>query len=89
MDVITSRHGLPAISPTQPLQSVDVNKLSYELTLELERLTQLFTVDTQKLKLISKRFEAELQDGLDKYGSNIVCDCDCYTSVLSLLYGSL
>ena len=63
MDTITSVHGLAPVYPTQPLESADVDKLSYNLTLELERLTQLFTVDTQKLKEISKRFEEELQDG--------------------------
>lgn len=64
MDTITSVHGLDPVYPTQPLQSADVNKLSYELTLELERLRQLFTVDGQKLKEISKRFEEELQEGV-------------------------
>jgi hypothetical protein len=63
MDTITSMHGLAPVYPTQPLQSVDINKLSYELTLELERLRQLFTVDAQKLKEISRRFEEELQEG--------------------------
>ena len=63
MDTITSIHGLAPVYPTQPLQSADINKLSYELTLELERLSQLFTVDAQKLKEISRQFEYELQDG--------------------------
>lgn len=63
MDTLTSQHGLASIYPTQPLDSADVDQLSYHLTLELERLTQLFTVDSQKLKEISKRFEEELQAG--------------------------
>lgn len=63
MDTLTTQHGLSPVYPTQPLQSADVDKLSYNLTLELERLTQLFTVDSQKLKQISKKFEEELQDG--------------------------
>lgn len=64
MDLVTSKHGLAPIYPTQPLDAYDVNKLSYDLTLELERLTQLFTVDAQKLKEISQKFEKELQDGM-------------------------
>ena len=63
MDIITARHGLAPVYPTQPFHNVDVNKLSYELTLELERLRLLFEVDTQKLKEISNRFERELQEG--------------------------
>ena len=63
MDILTNKHGLAPVYPTQPLQAFDINKLSYDLTLELERLTQLFTVDAQKLKEISQKFEKELQDG--------------------------
>lgn len=63
MDTITTAHGLAPVYPTQPLQSADVDKLPYNLTLELERLIQLFTVDSQKLKEISRKFEEELQDG--------------------------
>ena len=63
MDVLTNKHGLAPVYPTQPLQEFDINKLSYNLTLELERLSQLFTVDAQKLKEVSRKFEQELQDG--------------------------
>ena len=63
MDIFTSRHGLAALKPTLPIHDHDVDSLSYELTLELERLRQLFTVDAQKLKEISRRFGEELQDG--------------------------
>ena len=64
MDVITSQHGLAPLNPTQPMSYDDINKLSSELIIELERLRQDFTVDDEKLKEISKRFEDELQDGV-------------------------
>ncbi|OAG42666.1 hypothetical protein AYO21_02949 [Fonsecaea monophora] len=38
---------------------------------ELRRLEQLFTVDTATLKKITDRFGEELEDGLQKHGSNV------------------
>jgi hypothetical protein len=73
MDTLTSKHGLVSIAPLQPIDRADINSLSPELKRELDRLQGEFNVDTKKLKEISRRFEVELQDGLDRYGANIVC----------------
>ena len=63
MDTLTSKHGLAALKPSQPIDQADVETLSPELQQELDRLQDLFTVDVEKLKQISQRFEEELQDG--------------------------
>lgn len=46
--------------------------LSGELQVELEKLEELFTVNTEKLKQITKRFQEELEEGLQENGKNIV-----------------
>lgn len=61
MDIITSRHGLAKLTSTSDAN--DTNPLSPELQTELESLEKIFTVDTAKLKEISKRFGEELQEG--------------------------
>ena len=58
MDTMTSRHGLSTVISTS-----DAAPLTPELRKELEALEQIFTIDTAKLKQISKRFEEELQEG--------------------------
>lgn len=64
MEMFTGRHGLAPLKPVDPIDSDDiVDNLTYELTLELERLRKVFTVDAEKLKEISRRFEEELQEG--------------------------
>ena len=64
MEIFTGRHGLAPLKPVDPIDKDDiVDALTYELTLELERLRQVFTVDAKKLKEISRRFEQELQEG--------------------------
>jgi hexokinase len=72
MDTLTSKHGLISMQPSQPMHESDIESLPFELRRELERLQEEFWVSTEKLKEISQRFEQELQDGLDKYGANIV-----------------
>ena len=63
MDLFTSKHGLSALRPTQPMGHDDLRLLSPELIIELDKLEKLFTVDADKLKEIVQRFEEELQDG--------------------------
>jgi hypothetical protein len=72
MDTLTSKHGLSSVNPSLPVYQHEVEALPPDLRQELERLEKEFSVDAQKLKEISQQFEQELQDGLDKYGSNIV-----------------
>ena len=63
MDLLTSRHGLPVLRPTQPMGRADLRTLSPELIVELAKLEERFTVDANKLKEIVQKFEEELQDG--------------------------
>ena len=46
--------------------------LRLELQRELESIEEQFNADTAKLKAISKRFEEELQEGLERDGGNTV-----------------
>ena len=46
--------------------------LSPALERELENIEAQFNVDKDKLVKISRRFEEELQEGLERHGSNIV-----------------
>ena len=62
MDTMTSRQGLSTVISTSDANNADV--LSPELQKELQRLEDIFTVDTKKLKEISKRFGEELQEGM-------------------------
>lgn len=72
MDTLTAKHGLTSVAPSQPVHQADVDSLPSDLQRELERLQKEFWVSTDKLKEISHQFERELQDGLDRYGANIV-----------------
>jgi hypothetical protein len=49
----------------------------------MEKLDQMFWIDQQKLKDITKQFEVELDEGLKKNNQNIVCSST--TSCLSIL----
>lgn len=51
----------------------DLDSLPPTLQTELGDLEAQFNVDAKRLKQISHRFEEELQEGLEKDGSNIVC----------------
>jgi hexokinase len=72
MDVLTASHGLASVHPSQPIHTADVESLPSDLRSELERLQKDFWVSTETLKEISHQFERELQDGLERYGANIV-----------------
>ena len=60
MDLITSRHGLEVLKPTNEDR---IDSLPAELQNEFRRLKNEFTVDGSKLRGISRRFEEELQEG--------------------------
>lgn len=63
-----------------------LHELPESLHNKLLRLEREFDVDTTKLKDISRRFEEELQDGLERYGANIVSTFDhaeLFTQVMS------
>lgn len=47
--------------------------LRADLQAELTRIKNDFTVTSDKLKEISKRFEEELREGLEQENQNIVC----------------
>ena len=47
--------------------------LTGNLAQELEELDQMFWIDQQKLKDITKQFEVELDQGLKENNQNIVC----------------
>ena len=53
-----------------------------ELSGELSRLEQIFTVDQKKLKEITERFIEELEDGKNKYVSD---HCRYITSSLTTM----
>lgn len=72
MDTLTAKHGLVSVAPSQPVHQTDIDSLPSDLRRELERLQREFWVSTEKLKEITSQFERELQDGLDRYGANIV-----------------
>lgn len=48
------------------------DRLPENMKNELEDLERQFTVDKQKLKDITKRFQEELEEGLQENGKNIV-----------------
>ena len=49
---------------------------------QINRLEELFTVPTDKLKAISDHFVSELAKGLSKEGGSIVsCDCELVAAV--------
>ena len=62
MEIFTSKHGLTPLRPSQGIDQTDIGALPPQLQQELHRLQGQFTVDTRKLKDITQRFEAELQD---------------------------
>lgn len=71
MDTMTSRHGLSTVISTSDANDADA--LSPELQKELQKLEDIFTVDTKKLKEISKRFGEELQEGLPLFAVQLSC----------------
>lgn len=50
-----------------------LDKLSSQLRHELKSIEAQFEVSREKLREISRQFERELKDGLEKDGTNIVC----------------
>jgi len=65
MDTIGAAHGLTPLSTVQHDDEVELSSLTLELQLELKRLKDDFTVGPITLKKITKRFEEELQAGLN------------------------
>jgi len=49
----------------------------------MQKLDQMFWIDQQKLKDITKQFEVELDQGLKKNNQNIVCLSDLRSSFLT------
>ncbi|KAH0139544.1 putative hexokinase Kxk, partial [Aureobasidium melanogenum] len=58
-------------SPVQGAEFEKLPPLSDQLTQEMEKLDQMFWIDQQKLKDISRRFEVELDQGLKENNQNI------------------
>lgn len=60
-------------SNADTIQIEKLPPLSDQLAHEMQKLDQMFWINQQKLKDISRQFEVELDRGLEEDNQNIVC----------------